>query len=227
MNWLKLGMMTLKNAEKAKRQTQKLIEMGGSGDPELSKQLTIDLEFKKLQEAFDIGLTYFNFVRNKTSELKNGTNEQRTYLLTIRPKHDANFSIFKMNTETFIKKWEKKWDWWEYAFEQCGEDDSTIGNGFHVHILLATTTENYFPSHIIRDAYRVFHLQCERQCIDVRLKNNQETAHAYICGNKADSDKLSAVTINHLWRDRQDVAPLYQSYTSPFRSDDKLEIVEV
>lgn len=217
--------MTLKNAEKAKRQTQKLIDMGGSGDPELSKQLAIDLEFKKLQEAFDIGLTYFNFVRSRTPQLENGTKE-RTYLVTIRPKHNANFSIFKMNTESFVKKWEKKWEWWEYAFEQCGEDDSTLGNGFHVHILLATTTENYFPSHIIRDAFKIFHLQCEEQCIDVRLKKNIGTAHAYICGDKADKTKLTAITMNHLWRDRQDVAPLYQSYTSPFRSDNKLEIVE-
>jgi len=209
MNFLSLGLKTLKLANKAKQEQIILNEVYKSHglepsiDPEFIKERKLEDEFKKMEEAFDIGLKYYQMAKEKLK-----SNGGRTYLLTIRPPHNIQFNQFQTDCLFYINKWSNKWLWWEYAYEQKGNSAETIGHGFHIHILFETNENNYYPSHIIRNTNGTFKYVANN-CIDCQTVKNITRAKEYIRGAKNDSNKQECIEWDIEWRRLNNLKNLY------------------
>lgn len=201
-------MRIVKAANKAKLEAIRRIDMGGDGDPELARQLTIQAEFKKLDEAAELGMEVFMKLKDKLSKSTNPS--IRTYMITIRPKHDTNFLTFKKDVESFVDRWKNKWDYYMYAFEQKGTSLDTLGYGFHVHIVIDTMSKSCFPSHILRGALTIFGNYTAANCIQVDTIKNRSKALEYIQGIK-EQNKMSCVEFDKIWRTQCRLESSYQS----------------
>lgn len=215
MNFLSLGLKTLKKAEAAYNQAaadNKLLEEHGATFipefPDYVKARVIENEMKRMEEAFDIGMKYYQMAKEK---LKN--HGGRTYMLSIRPPHNIAFHQFHSDCLFFINKWNKKWDWYEFTWEQKGTDAETMGHGFHIHLLFETRENNYYPSHIIRDSASTFHYVANN-CIQCDTIKDLQRAKEYIRGIKNDKDKDKCIQWDIEWRKINNLKDLYSNETS-------------
>lgn len=210
MNFLSLGMKSLKAAKKEKNRIDRLISEFGdkyNGEtPEEAFHRTLEQEKKDVMDAFEIGMSYWQMVKPRLEEIKD--TGCRHYFITWRPPHDINFNTFKFDVEKFIKSWENKWIWWEYAYEQKGTDEATMGNGFHCHLIVATTAENYYPSHILRNSVRCFPY-IAKNCIQVDIVRNLKRTKEYIRGDKKDAEKEPSIAMDRPWREKIGLQNIY------------------
>lgn len=198
MNFLSLGAKSLKKAKQAANDQAKRIEEAKAlgidtssiASPNEWYHLTLDDDLKFMEEAMEIGLRFYRMAKGKLASEKG----ERHYMLTVRPPHTTNWNTFKHSTTNFVLRWSKKWEWCEMAYEQKGETIETAGFGFHVHIIFCTKTDNYYPSHIIRDAKKEWPYVAAN-CIQCDTLVNVEKARYYIRGDKGDA-KEAAVMID-------------------------------
>lgn len=197
MNFLTLGMRTLKLAEKAKLEALQYNDKMGKivRDPNEEFLFILDRERERVEQALEIGLQYHSMARER---IGNATASSRWYMLTVRPPPGTNFATLKNSTEKFINKWQDGWADYEYCFEQKGTCEKTIGNGCHTHIIFEAQKKNYYPSHIIRDAQKAWPY-VKANCIQVDTLRNVLKAKEYIRGGKA-PEKLEAVEWDKIWR---------------------------
>lgn len=215
MNFLTLGAKSLRKAQKAVIKYQTQIETAKShgldtsdmAKPEEIFEQTLEDDFKFIEQAMDIGLKYFAMAKKK---LKNPEDEARYYMLTIRPPPTVKWETFKYDCDVFLKKWSDKWEWAEWAYEQKGTDQESMGTGFHIHLVLKTTVENYYPSHIRRDAEKQY-TYVAKNCIDCAKVASLTRAREYIRGIKNDSEKEEAVKWDSIWRESKKLESLYES----------------
>jgi len=213
MNFLTIGVRTLKAAEKARSTANlakwKAEEISGltyTGiEPQEAFDRTIASEYARMEQAFDIGLTYYDMAQRKLGKSNGG----RWYMLTTRPPPGTNWHRYFHAVTEFVNKWKSQWCGWEYAFEQTGKSIETMGSGFHCHILFETTKPNYYPSHILRDAKSSFPF-IAANCIQVDTIVNITKAKAYIRGNKKE-EKLEGVSFNTPWRSSLHIQEIYSS----------------
>lgn len=211
MNFYTVAAKMIKKAEKAKKDQMQLndqLEAHGlpTLDPEAVYEREIEHELSRHMKIMDMGMRLFSEYK---SMLVNGENF-RWYLLTIRPPKGTEFSKFKDDILLYVSKWCHKWTEWAYCFEQVGTTEDELGKGFHVHMRIKTNALNYYPSHVKRDAKKIFtyvHDACIKAEKIVSLARTVE----YMDGNKNDPDKESAVRMNGLWRNREGLAALYAS----------------
>lgn len=204
MNFLTLGAKSLKKAQKAARQQAESIEkakhMGldtsSMKTPDEVMNIALEDDFLFMEKAMDVGLRFYEMATTKLGRATD--NLTRTYMLTVRPP-SCNFATFKNSCDEFIGKWSKKWIWAEWAYEQKGTCIEDAGKGFHIHIVFCTNTPNYFPSHILRDAYKSWPYVAP-QCIQIDTLKDVERARYYIRGDKKNEAKEEACVIDVLWR---------------------------
>jgi hypothetical protein len=219
MNFLALGARTLKVAEKARSkacmetfQAEVNGVIYGGPTPDEAYQQAVDNEYARMEKAFDIGLTYYDMANVR---LKRTSDDGRWYMLTTRPPHDCNWNRYLHSVKTFINKYSPQWCEWEYCFEQIGTSTETMGKGFHCHMLFNTKKQNYYPSHILRDAKTNFPY-IAANCIQVDSIVNLEKTKQYIRGHKK-QEKLESVSFNTPWRVSKNLKDLY-SNNSPIES---------
>lgn len=222
MNFLTLGAKSLKKAQKAGRDQANAIEKAkragldtsGMASPDEIIQITLDDDFKFMEQAMDVGLRFFTMAQSKLASMP--SEKQRTYMLTVRPPLDCNWNTFYHACKCFIDKWGKKWAWAEWAYEQKGESENEAGQGFHIHLIFATTTPNYYPSHILRDAKSGWPFVAAN-CIQLDTLVNVEKGRKYIRGIKnlpdgnPDTEKMKAVAWDNHWRESKNLQQIYES----------------
>jgi len=212
MNFLSLGLRTLKVAERARatavRTNERAQEVGLPAvcDPDEAYQYAVDAEHARLERAFDIGLTYYAMAKRKMAKEPN----ERWYMLTVRPPPGTNIKTLVHTTETFVNAWKADWQEYEYCYEQKGETEADMGKGCHVHMLIRTDKANYYPSHILRDAKRAWPYVAAN-CIQVDTLVNVPKAKAYVRGTKNHADKEASAALDPVWRAREGLLELYES----------------
>jgi len=213
MNFLTLGMRTLKLAEKARNgvieSNQYFLDSGltPTGDPQEAYQAVLDSEAKRIETAMEIGLGYFAMAK---ARMKSGGSGERWYMLTVRPPPGTNIRTLVHTTEAFVKSWQSSWDEYQYCYEQKGEEEADMGKGCHVHMLIRTDKPNYYPSHILRDAKRAWPYVAAN-CIQVDTLANVPKAKAYIRGAKNHPSKEASARMDPLWRAKEGLQELYES----------------
>lgn len=206
-------MKSLRAAQKEKNRLDRLIqEIEADGTkyvgetPNEAFHRTLEKEKKDVMDAFEIGMSYYQMVAPRLKELKDSGH--RHYMITWRPPEGVCFNTFLFNVNKFIKEWESKWAWYEYAFEQKGIDKATMGKGFHCHLIVATCAENYYPSHILRDSVRAFPY-IAKNCIQVDTLKNVKRAKEYIRGDKDNAEKEPSVIMDKVWRETLGLQNIY------------------
>jgi len=215
MNFLTLGLRSLKIAEKAKRDAVARNEyMRSAGltcavSPEDAFEQALAAEGARLERAMEIGMGYFAMAKTR---LGGGAavSDGRWYMLTVRPPPGTDLLRLKETTEAFVATWGSSWEEYEYAFEQKGETLEELGKGCHVHLVLRTSKSNYYPSHILRDAKRAWPWVAAN-CIQCDALNNVARAKAYIRGDKGKEEKLASAAMDSVWRQREGLLELYES----------------
>lgn len=204
----------LKRAEKARKDTQKTNDSYGKNllDPEEAYEAYMRLEMeqalKEMRLACELEIAYRE-VRNEMG-LNDKADKGRHTFLTIRPPNTVSWLVFYEKTQAFIEKWQNKWDWAEWCYEQKGTNEQNMGCGFHIHILIKTTATNYYKSHILRDAIRAFP-EVAAHCIqaDSIPAPRVEKCRQYIRGNKQTPEKLEAVPYDKIWRASMNLEEIY------------------
>lgn len=141
--------------------------------------------------------------RNETPRLEDSPALPERYaLITIRPEPGTCLVYFEKAVKEFM---ERPWVLGaEYHFEQTGQDEATMGDGFHVHIV-AKCKKSIRATEIIAHAARDFECKHTIQIGNQRnkfLKTERDLEYAlnYIRGDKHDEEKEDAVALNELWR---------------------------
>lgn len=209
MNFLALGARSLKKANKAKLEQEKYNELVGAVivDPETVFDLTLKKEAEFMEQAFDIGLEYYHMAKRK---LGSTTDNSRHYMITIRPPNETSYKTLEHYTNLFITTWKSSWNWAEWAYEQKGTTKETLGFGVHVHIIICTTKNNYYPSHILRDTKKAYPF-VNPACIQIDTLKNLERAKEYIRGIKNNPDKEMAVKADKEWRLLNNIEEVYNT----------------
>lgn len=144
--------------------------------------------------------------------------KDRWALITLRPEPNS------CNLQQFIKDVNKVVNKsliieCEYAFEQTGDNDNNIGQGFHVHIL-AKLRENCNVQHIIT-ACKFIKYNCIVQVGSktgkkfLSTNSDLEYCKNYIRGDKHNKDKEPAVAMDKIWRMQNGLQDLYSRQSSP------------
>lgn len=162
-----------------------------------------ELEMAKHERTVELGLRLMEDFKARCGTIEGS----RWSLITVRPPHDTVFEQFKQDVDEYIDKWSSKWLTCEYAFEQKGETEDTLGHGFHVHLLISTQTRNYYKSHILKALKSKF-TYVSANCIQVDSVKNLDRAKAYIRGEKEEC-KLTAVRYDNMWREQKGLQPIY------------------
>lgn len=132
-------------------------------------------------------------------------------LITIRPPDSTCFIPFKDEVEQYIKR--PYFLHGEYAFEQCGESEEDLGNGFHVHILACVKDYVQFKE-LNRDVHKdisgdfMFQVGNEKRKF-LRTQTDLEFCRNYIRGDKHSDAKRAAISLNATWRAMNALDDLY------------------
>lgn len=135
----------------------------------------------------------------------------RYALITIRPEPGTCLVYFEKAVSEFMERpWVLGAEW---HFEQTGTDESTWGDGFHVHIV-AKCKKSIRVTEITQCAAKDFECRHTIQIGNDRkkfLKTERDLEYAlnYIRGDKHDEDKEDAVALNEEWRDRCGLQQVY------------------
>lgn len=132
-------------------------------------------------------------------------------LITIRPAPGTCPVYFVKAVADFIERpWVRGA---EYHFEQTGECEQELGDGFHVHIV-AICKKSIRVQEILESAAKDFECKYSIQIGNNRnkfLKTETDLEYAlnYIRGDKHDPTKATAVTLNNEWRQLMDIQDVY------------------
>lgn len=212
MNFYTVASKILKQAEKAKieqakRNNQIIDQLGKLPDniptPEDAYENTLNQEMKKFDDTCNLGIDLMTRFSSKMKTI-NDNNGERWYFITVRPPHNTDWERFKFDCTHFCFVWKKKWLECTYVFEQKGEDEESLGHGFHWHMRFATNTVNYYPSHILRDLTRHFDYVA-KNCIKVETIKSLERCIEYMQGDKKSDAKKKACEMDIIWRQRNDI----------------------
>lgn len=210
MNVYTIVSRNIKNAEKLKRDQIRFNQL--NIDNFVPIGITPDDIYEKsLEEAFEkhkytcrLAFDYLNAMEEIKAEVRG-----RWSMITIRPPLDTPFITFKEDVEKFYNNYFAKHAIeYEYAYEQIGENMDELGKGFHVHIIVKTCKINYYNSHMLRDAFIIFHYVA-KNCIKIESIKNLLRAKAYIRGDKNNTEKELGVEFNTPWRESQGLQALY------------------
>jgi len=157
---------------------------------------------REFDQVCNIGVDLMNRFSNKIKTLKDSGD--RWYFITVRPPPGTQWNKFQVDCEEFCKKWERKWLECVYVYEQKGENEESLGTGFHWHMRFATDTVNYYPSHILRDLAKHFDYVA-KNCIRVETVKSLERCIEYMQGDKKSKQKEIAVVWDGIWRERMGI----------------------
>lgn len=130
------------------------------------------------------------------------------YSINVRPKPGVNAKDFIYLCHEFCKR--KMFLHGEYCFEQKGESDETMGNGFHMHL---TAICKYAKAKILTDTLSTFKNYAQPQGIKIfkiKTKADLERRNAYLRGTKVGEDKQAALPFDVKWREALGLRDIYQ-----------------
>jgi len=206
--------------EKRKKEYEKNIMLGLDYGCTLDERLEVDMEdaiqkFKKdcqiAMRLRDVAIEVGLMKKPALPTIENNRLVGKHCLMTIRPDNGTDFATFKHDVETFTKRCYLLNG--EYAFEQCGECEEELGNGFHVHIL--AQVKNYVQfQELKRDVHKdvrgqfMFQVGNDRHKF-LKTETDLEYCRNYIRGDKHNEDKVAACLLNDTWRAMNNLNEIY------------------
>lgn len=129
--------------------------------------------------------------------------------VTVTPEHSTTLEQFK----TTVEKWRSNRyiESVTYAYEQSGNDESTMGNHKHIHAIVKT---NETPAKFEKNIRSNFKEICKnKNSIDVKKLLYQQFVNdklEYIKGNKTGEGKDEKCEMDKPWRQQNNLQDLYE-----------------
>lgn len=175
----------------------------------LDKDLTTAFKTEGLKDV----LAKHGFAIKKPDEKLTG----KWFWITLRPspEHRNRFVEFKQQTFKYLER--TMFIKWKLAFEQKGETEETMGEGYHVHIIAQcanwcsikkmvtdtkSTWDKWFNGYVPNAFVEIDKLTTVKEV---------EIKELYINGHKSDKHKQPAIVIDTLWRKNAGLQPTYCS----------------
>lgn len=133
------------------------------------------------------------------------------YFVTVSPRDDIELEDFRKKIDS-ITKWKILIKGY-YVFEQRGDSEHTMGNGFHVHLLIEKYNIEY--KRLIKRLEDTFKNYCGKpykNTINVVRKKTEhamETLDEYMMGDKQE-DKETKCDFDKLWRKENKIKDIYK-----------------
>lgn len=167
-----------------------------------------NIELNKFCEILEFSKTMHSLYLDKM-RINNCTN---FYFITIRPNDNCTFIDFKNKVNEFVTR--KCFLEYTYSFEQKGTSLSTLGQGFHVHIIANMIQRS--KSEVLRDTLSSWNAWIKSDwisanCIQVdTTKNPDKLINDYlICYKSDDNHKETTKDWDNLWRKNLHLSTLY------------------
>jgi len=127
--------------------------------------------------------------------------------VTVNPKPETSFESFKKDVDKYVNQ--KHIEAAEYVYEQRGSNDDTMGQGFHVHLLVKTKTNKADFEKRTRAKFSKYcgndkHIYM-KSCPLKFIKDKQ----AYMRGEKIEPGKETKCEIDKLWRIKNNLNQYY------------------
>lgn len=131
----------------------------------------------------------------------------KTYFITIRPNKHVAFADFYAKVVKLVRR-SCVIDY-SLSFEQKGESEETLGQGFHVHIVAHMKQRS--KGEVLRDVQSSFKTMAADNCVQVDLAPRpKELVQNYLLDYKSDDGhKEQTKQWDAQWRDNMGLLPLY------------------
>lgn len=168
-----------------------------------------------IQFELDLVSPYCTLLRQQREELRERQASKMGTLwlwLTISPKKDIDFELFKNKIEIFANR--KMFDDYLYVYEQRGKTEETAGEGFHAHLLLKRNMK-YKQNKIISNSKNTFKKITDVEnhdifnfhwCPEEYLNDKRE----YILGTKTGCEKDTKQLIDVIFREKKNLNIYYK-----------------
>lgn len=208
----------IKKIEKECREKKLKAEYGGGVYEEGEMELRVEREYKQIADDFRVQCKLAVMLRDIALEeglIKNDGNNgtpkledspvlsERYALITIRPADGTCLVWFETAVASFLEH--RPWVLGaEYHFEQTGDNEDDLGNGFHVHMVVRCK-KSIRATEILKDVASDFECKYSIQIGNKRnkfLKTERDLEYAlnYVRGDKHDESKEAAIELNDEWR---------------------------
>jgi len=147
----------------------------------------------------------FKEINKKSNKAKRGPYKEKDkteyYFITICPINKNASELIEIMSK--ILKRNEYFNICSYTYEQRGEENLTIGQGSHIHILSKKLVKK---SVIIDQIYKSIHKLSNKESIDVKIipESDRNKVELYMQGHKS-PDKIKKVTNNIIWRKNNEI----------------------
>lgn len=177
---------------------------------DLSTALSMKTFIRDVEKSFELEALY----KSMRAESPLGKATSRRFFITIRPDESkCDFDTFKLLVEQYLQR--KMFEDFEMSFEQKGHDDpTTMGKGFHCHIIGHMNPLYKDKSKIIRDTYSTFKNVLDQNAIQVdclRTNADLERVRGYIVDYTSNDDhKVTTKQYDAMWREAAGLQHIYK-----------------
>lgn len=133
----------------------------------------------------------------------------QTYFITVRPDSErTTLAEFIKITEKFSKRVMFKYG--SYSYEQKGVTRETLGQGYHMHMIVKTTAGA--KGEVLRATQSSFKKIAKDEYCDVKLcKNPKSHTQKYLVDYESnDNHKIVTKEWDSIWRSQNDLESLYK-----------------
>jgi len=195
---------------KAKKDADKMATAMSQGDYEKYKEIynqNYEMSMKISFREFDNYLEISKQLHEKYLEFSQGGDKE--YFITLRPDDKrVSFDDFQQKVIEYLNR--KCFITYDCSFEQKGESDETLGNGFHCHII--AKMKQLSKAHVLRDTLSSFKNidWIAPNCIKILpTKNGKELVQNYLIDYKSeDGHKIVTQAWDDKWRDNLGISML-------------------
>ena len=205
-NWISAASKVIRDA---KRTASQLTEVNGL-TYEQNYETCCALEREKMKEIATMALQLQDDYAETV--IKYGNGKCKAYWITVRPAPDVSWEQFYKTVVDYSKR--KTLKQYTLVFEQKGTDPTTMGTGFHMHMVLTDTTWRSKADTLTYTKSTFAHVVPGGVGIDVvpcKTTKDVERELSYILNwTSSDGHKILTKEMDIAWRESLGLEPFYE-----------------
>lgn len=212
MNFLTVGAKLNRQMEKLRRNFDNLVAAGGISQERADEEAK-KMVFAQYERDVRTGLEAMQKFQEIAAEMGHGS-DGSWYFITVRPPSDNFQAFYTAIAKTLQRKCFLRF---LASFEQKGVTESTLGEGYHVHIVAKMRQRS--KGEVLRDLASSLRTICAENFIDVKVTKNGEQMFRRYCIDYESEDGHKIVTkeFDALWRRRMNLQDYYDDVMPTLR----------
>lgn len=212
MNFLTVGAKLNRQMEKLRRDFDTLVAAGGISQERANEEAK-NMVFAQYERDVRTGLEAMKKFQQIAAEMGHDS-DGSWYFITVRPPSDNFQEFYTAIAKTLQRKCFLRF---LASFEQKGVTESTLGEGYHVHIVAKMRQRS--KGEVLRDLASSLRTICAENFIDVKVTKNGEQMFRRYCIDYESEDGHKIVTkeFDALWRRRMNLQDYYDDVMPTLR----------